>query len=115
MGKYSKKEWLQWQLAETQNLLELSKDSKLMSTSLSYRIEDIEKQIKELDKVESKEATKQEMKNEIIEKISSEIEKGINSAREAIKPYGATIPKSDITVIIKDGKGLLQAIKTITV
>lgn len=74
MEKYSKKEWLQWQLAETQNLLELSKDSELMSLSLSYRIEDIKEQLKELDKVESKEATKQEMKNEITEKISSEIE-----------------------------------------
>lgn len=54
-------------------------------------------------------------KEKKIEAIAAEIEKGINSAREAIKPYGATIPKSDIEVVIKDEKGLLQAIKTITV
>lgn len=56
MGNHSKKEWLQWQLTETQNLLQLSKDSELMSMSLSYRIEDIKEQLKELDKVETKEA-----------------------------------------------------------
>lgn len=53
--------------------------------------------------------------SEKIESIITEIEKGINNAREAIKPYGGTIPKSNIVVIIKDSKGLLQAIKTITV
>lgn len=55
------------------------------------------------------------IKEEEIKIIRSEIEKGINNAREAIIAYGATIPKSDIIIIIKDGKGLLQAIKTITV
>lgn len=54
-------------------------------------------------------------KEEIINAITAEIQKGINEARDAIKRYGATIPKSDIVVIIKDGKGMLQAIKTITV
>lgn len=54
-------------------------------------------------------------KEQRINAISAEIKKGINEARVAIKPYGATIPKSDIVVIIKDGKGTLQAIKTITV
>lgn len=55
------------------------------------------------------------MQKEKIEAISAAIQKGINNAREAIKPYGATIPKSDITVIVKDDKGTLQAIKTITI
>lgn len=54
-------------------------------------------------------------KEERINAITAEIQKGVNEAREAIKPYGATIPKSDIVVIIKDGKGMLQAIKTIIV
>lgn len=54
-------------------------------------------------------------KEKRINAITAGIQKGINEAREAIKPYGATIPKSDIVVIIKDGKGMLQAIKTITV
>lgn len=52
---------------------------------------------------------------ERINAITAEIQKGVNEAREAIKCYGATIPKSDIIVIIKDGKGMLQAIKTIIV
>lgn len=54
-------------------------------------------------------------KEERIAAITAEIEKGIKSAREAIKPYGATIPKSEIVVVLKDGKGLLQAIKSIEV
>lgn len=54
-------------------------------------------------------------KEKRINAIAVEIQKGINSARETIRPYGATIPKSDIVVIIKDGKGLLQVIKTITI
>lgn len=54
-------------------------------------------------------------KEERIAAITAEIEKGINSARKAIKPYGATIPKSEIVVVIKDDKGSLQAIKTIEV
>lgn len=56
MGDYSKKEWLQWQLTETQSLLEQSKDSELMSMSLSYRIADIKKQLKELESKEENEA-----------------------------------------------------------
>lgn len=56
MGNHSKKEWLQWQLTETQNLLEQSKDSELMSLSLSYRIEDIKEQLKELEDSDQKEA-----------------------------------------------------------
>lgn len=54
-------------------------------------------------------------KEERINAITAEIQKGINEAREAIKRYGATIPKSDIVVIIKDGKGKLEVIKSITV
>lgn len=54
-------------------------------------------------------------KEKRINAITAEIKKGINEAREAIKHYGATIPKSDIVVIIKDSKGMLQAIKTINV
>lgn len=54
-------------------------------------------------------------KEERINAITAEIQKGIDEAREAIKRYGATIPKSDIVVVIKDGKGMLQAIKTINV
>ena len=37
MGNHSKKEWLQWQLTETQQLLEVSKDSLLMKVSLENR------------------------------------------------------------------------------
>lgn len=54
-------------------------------------------------------------KEERINAITAEIQKGINEVRAAIKTYGATIPKSDIIVVIKDGKGMLQAVKTITV
>lgn len=54
-------------------------------------------------------------KEKEIEAITSEIKKGINNAREAIRPYGATIPISEIIVILKDNNGLLQAIKTIIV
>lgn len=54
-------------------------------------------------------------KEERISAITTEIQKGINEAREVIKRYGATIPKSDIVVVIKDEKGMLLAIKTITV
>lgn len=56
MGNHSKKEWLQWQLTETQSLLEQSKDSELMSLSLSYRIEDIKEQLKALENSDQKEA-----------------------------------------------------------
>lgn len=54
-------------------------------------------------------------KEEKINAITAEIQKGINEARAAIKTYGATIPKSDIVVVIKDDRGILQAIKTIAV
>ena len=49
MGNHSKKEWLQWQLTETQQLLEVSKDSLLMKVSLENRIEEIKRQLKELE------------------------------------------------------------------
>ena len=45
MGNHSKKEWLQWQLTETQQLLEVSKDSLLMKVSLENRIEEIKRQL----------------------------------------------------------------------
>lgn len=48
MGNHSKKEWLQWQLTETQHLLKMSSDSLLMKMSLENRIEDIKAQIDEL-------------------------------------------------------------------
>lgn len=54
-------------------------------------------------------------KEKRINAITAEIQKGIDDARKAIKPYGATIPKSEIVVILKDGKGVLQAIKSIEV
>lgn len=49
------------------------------------------------------------------ESIIAEIKKGINTAREVIEPYGATIPKTNIVVVIKDAQGVLEAIKSITV
>ena len=51
------------------------------------------------------------MEKELMDKILSEISKGIEEARKSIKKYGATIPKQDITVIIRNEKGALQAIK----
>lgn len=45
------------------------------------------------------------MGKELMDKILSEISKGIEEARKSIKKYGATIPKQDITVIIRNEKG----------
>lgn len=53
-----------------------------------------------------------------MDKILSEISKGIKKARKSIKKYGAAIPKQDIQdimVIIRNEKGALQAIKTVEV
>lgn len=54
-------------------------------------------------------------KEERINAITSEIQKGINDARKALKLLGSTIPYSNIVVIIKDNNGILQDIKVITV
>lgn len=51
----------------------------------------------------------------MIELIATEIKKGIIAARKAIKPHGATIPKSEIIVILKDGKGTHKNIKSIVI
>lgn len=48
MGTHEKKEWLQWQLAETQSLLDSIQGSQLMRLSLQSRIEDIQQQIDQL-------------------------------------------------------------------
>lgn len=48
---------------------------------------------------------------ELFDKILAEISEGIEEARKSIFRYGATIPKQDIMVIIRDEKGTLQAIK----
>lgn len=45
------------------------------------------------------------MGKELMDKILSEISKGIEEARKSIKKYEATIPKQDITVIIRNEKG----------
>lgn len=55
------------------------------------------------------------MGKELMDKILSEISKGIEEARKSIKKYEATIPKQDITVIIRNEKEALQAIKTVEV
>ena len=55
------------------------------------------------------------MEKELMDKILSELSMGIEEARKSIKKYGATIPKQDITVIIRNEKGALQAIKTVEV
>lgn len=55
------------------------------------------------------------MDKEVVDKITSEIQQGINKVRESIKAYGATIPKSEIVVFIRDNNGVLKAIKTVDV
>ena len=39
------------------------------------------------------------MKKELMDKILSEISKGIKEARKSIKKYGAAIPKQDIMAV----------------
>lgn len=56
MGLHAQKEWLQWQLTETKELLAMSKGSPLMSISLENRIAEIQSQLEELAKMDIKEA-----------------------------------------------------------